>query len=136
MRTTTGAWGYERISQYWYTPVGVEVVSRRSKGWQIGFNAEYDHFWKGRQESRLGDLPSLEPSRYLYYWDAKNDQRKGYGARGSIEVVREWNQTIFVLKPFVNYWNIKDSDMYDVNLTAYEPKNETLEYGVNFGARF
>ncbi len=133
--TTTGHWGYERESNYYYSPVGVNLIAGVSKNWRINTNAEYDYFWYGEQLSHLSDG---DP----YYQDVRNKQKKGYGARGSIEIQRKSKDSLFNFGPFVRYWNIKESKhaalVYAGTVIgeAWEPKNRTAEYGIRFTWRF
>ena len=130
--TTTGNWGYDRESKYYYSPIGIQAVNVFDKGWSIGVNMEYDLFWKGTQKSFLSDGDAG-------YSDPQNDQDSGYGLRGSIMIKKQTDQAFYVIEPFVRYWNIDESDVqaerYNGVLTGYgwiEPKNETTEIGVKF----
>jgi len=133
--SSTGAAGYERESNYIYSPVGVEGIARFKDGWSLGASVEYDIFWWGRQLSHLSDVNSS-------YGDVKNDQNKGYGIRGSIKIQKSWEKLDFIFEPFVRYWNIAKSK--DSNVTysgtivgyGYEPKNNTTEYGIKVGVSF
>jgi len=53
--TTTGHSGYERESNYYYSPVGAELNLEFENGWSLGVTSEYDIFWYGKQKSHLGD---------------------------------------------------------------------------------
>ena len=52
--TTVGHLGYDRRSNYLYSPVGLESASYLKPGWALVATLEYDLFWKGCQESDLG----------------------------------------------------------------------------------
>jgi len=135
MVTTTGAFGYERESQYVYSPIGMEIVNNLEHGWSLGGILEYDHFWIGRQKSHLSDAVAG-------FNDLTNDQKKGSGWRGSVKIQKKGKAVDFVIEPFIRYWNIKKSE--DSNLTyagvivgfGYEPKNSSTEYGVKAAAKF
>ena len=133
--TSTGAAGYERESNYIYSPLGIECTLQTDDDWSIGITTEYDIFWQGRQISHLNDANSA-------YNQVKNTQNDGYGARGSLKLKKKSQKLDFTIEPFIRYWNIKKSN--DSNVTysgviigyGYEPKNNTTEYGVKFGLYF
>lgn len=116
--------GYERESNYYYSPIGVETITEL-KGWSIGATIEYDYFWKGIQKSHLSDSnPGLS--------DAKNDQKGGYGWRGSIK----FQKNRLIIEPFIRYWDIDKSEVQDITYYgtyygyAWEPKNNSTEIGI------
>lgn len=133
--SSTGARGYERESNYFYSPVGVEFSAPLNDRWRIGVSAEYDLFWKGQQKSHLNDA---DPS----FNALSNDQTSGYGARGSLKLQRIGERIDWVIEPYVRWWSIKDSKSANVTFsgvivgTGYEPKNETLEVGGGISMRF
>jgi len=134
--STTGAYGYDRESNYYYTPLGIETYSDLGNGWSWGMTAEFDYFWEGRQYSYLSDASPV------YYSDADNKQNDGYGLRGSVRLQKKGDTVSFVFEPFVRYWEIDKSD-YDYvlyggvpNSAVYEPKNETIEIGALFMVLF
>lgn len=133
--TSTGALGYERESNYYYSPIGIMADIELSDEWFLGLTAEYDYFWKGIQKSHLSDAnPNFN--------DVENDQNEGYGCRGSVQLTKKGEKVDFIIEPFVRYWNIKESE--DSNITyagvivgyGYEPKNTSTEYGLRLTARF
>lgn len=128
--TSTGAWGYERESNYLYSPIGVEIITPLKNGWSVGATAEYDIFWWGKQKSHLGDVPG--------YYDIENDQEKGYGIRGSIKVQKRLKKLDLVIEPYIRYWNIKDSKTTtDPDGTIWiEPKNNSTEIGCKLAVKF
>ena len=129
-------YGYQRESNYLYSPIGIDAVTDLGNGWSIGVVAEYDLFWYGLQKSHLGDVyPDVNV--------VENDQWEGYGARGSIRIKRKAEKMDFIIEPFIRYWDIEKSDTTAVTLTGgyvigfgYEPKNDTTEYGIRLAARF
>ncbi len=134
--STTGALGYDRISQYLYLPVGVKTLCDLNEGWKLGLNLEYDVFLNGTQKSELGDavagLDTLE-----------NDQDKGFGVRGSVKLAKDFQTINLSLEPFVRYWHISQSDIKAVTfggtpigVVGYEPKNHSFESGVKVGVNF
>ncbi len=133
--TSTGAAGYERESNYYYSPIGLENKFLLQDGWSLGLIAEYDHLWRGKQISHLSDVN-------LGYGDVTNTQKKGYGLRGSVKVKKEGEQFNFIIEPFVRYWKIAKSNDSDVTYSGviigygYEPKNNTTELGVKVALEF
>ncbi|MDP2654331.1 MAG: autotransporter domain-containing protein [Candidatus Omnitrophota bacterium] len=145
-RTTTNHWTYDRESKYFYIPGGVELNSRFGSGWSLTLTAEYDIFLSGRQYSHLEDGPAGSN-----YDTLKNKQDEGYGARGSLRLMKSGEQLDFFIEPFVRYWNIEDSDVAaltrngetvpvpgnpDYVQGGLEPKNNTEEYGIKVGIRY
>ncbi|MBU3933114.1 MAG: autotransporter outer membrane beta-barrel domain-containing protein [Candidatus Omnitrophica bacterium] len=133
--SSTGAHGYERESNYIYSPIGVEVITPLKNDWSVGATAEYDLFWWGKQKSHLSDvLSGLN--------DLENRQNKGYGIRGSIKVQKKLSKLDLVIEPYVRYWNIKKSKDADITYHGtkigygYEPKNNSTEIGCKFAAKF
>ncbi len=133
--TTTGHRGYERESNYFYSPAGVELGRNLGNGWSIGMNVEYDIFWTGEQKSHLSDaVPS--------FGDIDNDQDGGYGARASIRIVKETPSYDFVIEPFVRWWDIDESERSNLTFAGVivgyglEPRNETVEAGVKLALLF
>jgi hypothetical protein len=113
---TASPYGYERIANYLYSPLGVEVLFRLNDVWRIGGTAEYDLFWLGRQKTLWGTWIS-------------DDQHHGYGVRGSLKLVRQGRKTNLILEPYVIYWDISQSDVNPID-GGYEPKNHSTETGV------
>ena len=133
--SSTGAKGYERESNYWYSPIGIEVKTPLKNGWNIGGVFEYDHFWKGIQKSHLSDVDASIS-------DIENDQKEGYGLRASVRFQKEGEKFDFVIEPFVRYWDIKESETANITVNGaiwgfgWEPENDTTEAGVKFIAQF
>lgn len=133
-RSTTGAYGYERVSNYFYFPLGVEAVNQIAHGWKVAANLEWDIFLYGEQTSYLSDVNSGYP-------DLENNQGRGYGIRGSTRIVKEGKSANLFCEPFFRYWRIHDSEVTTAvgNVYAYsglEPDNNTTEYGVKFGLQY
>jgi len=132
-QTTTGAVGYQRTARYLYAPVGFEVLHQLTHGWRIGGSGEFDIFLYGRQSSYLDDVDSAYP-------DIHNRQRRGFGLRGSVRLVKEGEKVNFVFEPFVRYWHIKNSDVRtavdEFVVSGLEPENSSTEYGAKLGLQF
>lgn len=123
MISSLGKLGYNRQSNYYYSPIGIEISSDLEKGWSIGGSLEYDLLWHGTQIT----------AGYIF-----NDQKKGYGARAAAKISKHLdNSAILSFEPFVRYWNIDVSEM--VVSGAYgvvEPKNNSTEYGIRIALEF
>jgi hypothetical protein len=122
--------GYDRRSNYLYSPLGFRVDRNLVLGWSATAKAEYDLFWSGNQYSYLS--PTVT-----------NRQTSGYGLRGSIAFRYKGRDRDFIIEPFVTYWNIGQSkplvaptDQTDSVLVIYEPKNTTTEAGCKFSVSF
>lgn len=119
--SSTGAAGYDRLSQYYYAPVGF-VSEKDGKRWQF----QYNYFLRGSQTSYLTQVAG-------YGNDLKNTQKNGYGLSVSYSpVTAGW-------EIFWRYWSIGDSDRQNLYSTGgallgtgYEPRNTTSELGVRF----
>jgi len=133
--TSFDPYGYERESNYVYSPVGLEIVTDLGNDWFIGAMLEYDIFWSGEQKSHLSDV---DPG----FNDVENDQDSGYGLRGSIKLQKKCNKVTFIIEPFIRYWRIRCSEPSIVTWYGIpwgygvEPRNRTTEYGIKIAARF
>ncbi len=133
--STTRAAGYERESNYLYSPVGVAILGYLGNRWSLSGNAEFDVFWRGKQISRLSDIPG--------YSDLENRQKHGYGLRGNATFAKKISsRTSIEFGPFIRYWHVSQSETETVFFngvprgTGYEPKNTSTEFGLTFGVRF
>jgi len=130
--SSTGASGYDRESQYYYSPIGIETYTEIGNSWSWGMTAEFDYFWGGKQKSYLSDVDST------LYSDAENTQNNGYGLRGSVRFQKKGENIDYKIEPFVRYWNIDKSELDYVtyngtpNTAVYEPDNESTEIGIIF----
>ncbi len=130
--TTTGAVGYDRLSQYFYIPVGLSF-SFVAGSWILRPSAEYDYLVRGKQTSYLSQAGANG--------DVSNTQNHGYGLRGALlaETGTPWGRIAF--GPFVRYWNIGESKpafftVGGVLFEGIEPHNKTLEAGATLRFRF
>jgi hypothetical protein len=128
--------GYDRRSQYLYVPVGFELTTQMVEGWQLTFNPEYDILIHGWQTSYYSQADSDLP-------DLNNPQTKGYGLRGSIDMIKKMDRVNFMISPYVRYWHIKQSktttainQSSGLGLVGFEPENKSAEYGVRLGVQF
>jgi len=120
--SSTGAVGYQRVSQYLYLPVGLTARFRAGERWVVAPTVEYDVFLRGWQYSQLSDAGSGKP-------DVTNTQKHGYGYRAYLML----ESGHWAFGPWLQYWNIKDSE---VEAGGLEPANWTREYGVELRYRF
>lgn len=128
--STKGDRGYERESNYIYSPIGIEIITNLGNNWSIGEIVEFDYFWWGKQKTHFSDVSPDLP-------DVENRQTDGYGLRGSITIEKKYKEVAFEGGPFVRYWNIKRSDNeYFGPIYVYEPDNNSTEVGIKFGVRF
>ncbi len=111
-------YGYNRSSNYWYSPLGCEISPHTINGYRISARLEYDLFLRGRQKSGATITDTIT-----------NTQTDGYGMRASLKVMKKSGRVDYILEPFVSYWDIEDSDYVGI-AGAYEPDNQTLEYGL------
>lgn len=116
-KTSTGANGYRRDSQYLYLPVGLTQRTGLGGVSRLATNVEYDQLLQGWQTSYLSDFNSP-------LGDINHRQNSGYGLRGSIM----YEKTSWAFGPFLDYWNINKSDLSSGG--RYEPHNQTIEYGL------
>jgi hypothetical protein len=155
--TSTGHWGYLRESKYFYIPFGMELSHDFNEQWVIRLKGEYDLFLEGKQESHMEDggasMLSSTDGKYYVLDTLKNAQDAGVGIRGSIRLERQSDRFDFFIEPYARYWHIKESDHVQMTseggsilwyvdsgltipYTAYEPDNNTLEYGLLLGLNF
>lgn len=134
MTSTTCAKGYERESNYYYSPMGIEVTEEFKNGWSLAGIMEYDLFWSGKQKSRLSDIAG--------YGDIKNDQGNGYGMRSSIKIIKKSKNIELLFEAFIRYWDIGESDLSEMTYKdviigyGYEPENNSTEIGLKGGISF
>ncbi len=134
-RSTTGAAGYDRESNYVYMPFGFKTQTPLEGPWSLGFNVEYDLFLDGTQKSHLEDVSSSLNT-------LENDQGSGYGVRGSVQLGYQASTWNLLVEPFIRYWNVDESNIAIVTCggtpcaAGYEPNNASTEYGVKVGTQF
>jgi len=128
---------YERESQYFYSPLGVNFTSLFESGWMFIVSGEVDILWYGSQKSKLS---TTDPT----YDDLENEQDSGYGLRASLRIQKRFENVSLSIEPFVRYWKIKESDWEQVTRGGiptpgvywYEPKNTTTELGCVLAVQF
>jgi hypothetical protein len=133
--TSTGAIGYDRLSQYHYVPVGIEGGFRLNQNWAVKPTAEFDWLIRGFQESYLSQVAGGLS-------DLHNTQDSGWGVRGAIMFQTSVRGTAIEFGPFVRYWDIEQSDTKPVTFQGvtvgggFEPANHTIEAGATLKVLF
>ena len=118
--TSTSAGTYDRLSTYFYAPLGYNL--RNDDGSNI--KLQYNYFISGQQTSYISQVPG-------YLTDLVNDQKKGFGFDVSYTNPEGSWETYY------RYWSIEDSEMSSGVTIAgiiygYEPKNKTSEIGLRY----
>lgn len=127
--------GYQRESNYLYSPIGIDAITHLKNGWSWGASLEYNLFWKGRQKSYLSNFDSRLNN-------PENNQNSGYGLRGSLFLKKIAGRVSYSFGPFIRYWDIAESDKQPLTLNGvyirdvYEPKNNSTEVGLKFIAGY
>jgi hypothetical protein len=145
MVSTSGFYGYDRESNYYYLPIGIELSSSFDNSWMIGGLLEYDLFIDGTQ------ITSIPKDMKIYGVSASkqftNDQKDGYGLRVSLQMMKRINNAYCLLfEPYCRYWHIKaskpdsitiiDSNINQRTISVVEPANTSTEYGIKAGLIF
>jgi len=133
--STRGAAAYDRVANYYYSPLGVALNFRLEQDWLAALSLEYDHFWGGLQETYLSTAG-------LGFSDIENEQNDGYGVRGAIEIKQYAEEYNLSLKSYVRYWNI-DASEREIGYWRgvpwayfHEPPNDSTEIGLSAGVEF
>lgn len=144
--SSSGAIGYERESNYIYSPLGVEGIFKMQDSWSIGGLVEYDIFWQGKQKNRFvsGTYYDNIYGYYVIPENIDNIQNKGYGIRGTVKLQKKGENFDFMIEPFIRYWNIKESKKSNYTtissnndiISFIEPKNNSTEIGVKVAVGF
>jgi hypothetical protein len=115
--------GYERESNYFYIPAGVDVLLLSKEQWSLGGIVEFDFLAYGEQKSHLEDVEGLESLGVV-----KNKQHSGWGLRASVRLQERKPGVNFGVEPFVRYWDIRNSKVSDD--VFIEPENRSIETGI------
>lgn len=119
-QTSSGERTYDRLSQYFYMPVGTTIYANDGSRAKLQFN----YLIGGAQTSYLTQVPG-------YLNDPKNTQETGYG----LDLAYTPRSSNW--EAYLRYWNIKQSDFISCRTTSgtslcYEPDNNTFEIGVRY----
>lgn len=125
-RSSTNHIGYDRLSQYYYIPIGaIWYITER-----LSLKSQYNYFLEGKQTSFLNEvLPNTYPANF------ENIQRLGWG----IDItLRSKISDRWYTYGFFRTWNIEDSDLISCSplIYCYEPKNQTREIGAGISYNF
>jgi hypothetical protein len=112
--------GYDRQSNYLYVPLGLKTHHELADHWQVGLGGEFDVLLLGLQFSGVDGLVT-------------NVQWPGFGARASVELRHRVQSADLALAPFVQYWWVDESS---TSQSWYEPRNNSLQYGLSLIWRF
>lgn len=128
----SGETGYRRETTYIYLPLGVEVLTVISPEMLLSFEAQYNHWLKGKNRSYLTDV---NPSFGDYEFN--QDTGSGFQLAGQFSLV--WPQ----LRPFFRLiyqsWDVEDSEIKFFPTTGgylLEPKNSTQTFFFIAGISF
>ena len=126
--TSTGFYGYRRVNNLVYLPIGVKPRFRVTSESRITTSLEFDAVMKGLQMTMASDVnPGVT--------DIHNKQSGGFGIRAGAM----WEHQSWGLGPFLTYWDIPQSDTQcnsSYTLCGDEPANHTLEIGLQFRYHF
>ena len=127
--SSTGGLGYDRLSQYFYAPIGT-IINANDK---VTIKAQYNLFISGKQESSFSDISPLVT-------DLNVDQDSGWGFDATIDYKIDDKWSVY---GFYRYWDIDDSDIGTATLIGtelsaqfFEPQNITEEIGIGITYKF
>lgn len=112
--------GYKRVDDRLYAIALIEQ-SFKTKNWTITPGLQGDYILTGKAKS---DTLGVSVS-----------QHDGYGAQAQVAFLHKGVKVNTVVTPYVRYWNVKDSSV-DAATGLYEPRNKTMEGGVNLSFQF
>ena len=124
--SSTNHLGYDRLSKYYYVPIGAIWYISDS----LSLKSQYNYFLAGNQISFLNEiLPNTYPV------NPENTQRIGWGIDLTLrsKLNSKWSTY-----GFFRSWNIEDSDVVSCSalIYCYEPKNQTHEMGAGISYHF
>ena len=125
-RSSTNHIGYDRLSQYYYIPIGaIWNISEK-----VSLKSQYNYFLEGKQTSFLNEvLPNT------YSVNLENTQRLGWGIDVTLrsKLNNRWSTY-----GFLRTWDVGDSDLTSCSPLIYciEPKNRTHEIGAGISYNF
>jgi hypothetical protein len=137
--SSTGAFGYERESKYYFLPIGTFHRMNLGADSKLETNLEYDYLIRGTQDSKNQDM--VGRGTITRYDNAHNKQNSGYGLKASTM----YKQNNWGVGPYAEYWHINRSDnaygsatIGGVTIAGYEfePANHTTEYGLKASYTF
>ena len=115
--TSDNQYGYLRISNYFYLPLGVQLTLNKGH-FMMQSQLEFDVLPHGIQYS------GVDGGVY-------NQQDRGFGANANILFGQDESSWAWLVGPYVKYWKIPDSKAEAGNTYTWkEPKNNTLDIGL------
>ena len=124
--SSTNHLGYDRLSKYYYLPIGAIWYISDS----LSLKSQYNYFLEGKQISLLNEiLPNI------YTVNPENTQRLGWGIDLTLrsKLNSKWSTY-----GFFRSWYVEDSDAVSCSALIYcmEPKNQTHEIGAGISYHF
>ena len=125
-RSSTNHLGYDRLSQYYYIPIGAIWYIND----ELSLKSQYNHLLRGKQTSFLNEILPND-----YSTNPENTQRFGWGI--DLTLRSKFNDR-WSTYGFFRSWNIEDSDLTSCAPLIYcmEPKNQTREIGAGISYNF
>jgi hypothetical protein len=124
--SSTNHLGYDRLSKYYYVPIGAIWYISDS----LSLKSQYNYFLEGKQISFLNEIL---PNTYTV--NPENTQRLGWGIDLTLrsKLNKKWSTY-----GFFRSWNVEDSDSVSCSALVYcmEPKNQTHEIGAGISYHF
>ena len=124
--TSTGAIGYNRISQYYFLPLG--MIWYINDSWSL--KSQYNYLLQGKQTSYVKDaIPAT------YNVNPVNTQSIGGGLDFTLNKKLTSNWYYY---GFIRHWDLGASDAVSCSASSncVEPKNSTNEIGVGISFTF
>ena len=125
-QSSTNHLGYDRLSQYFYMPIGAIWYMSET----LSLKSQYNYFILGKQTSFLNEIL---PNNYSI--NPENTQSIGWGVDLTLrsKLNNKWSTY-----GFFRSWNIEDSDLTSCSPLTYcmEPKNQTHEIGAGISYNF
>ena len=125
-RSSTNHLGYDRLSQYYYIPIGAIWYIND----ELSLKSQYNHLLRGKQTSFLNEILPND-----YSTNPEKTQRFGWGI--DLTLRSKFNDR-WSTNGFFRSWNIEDSDLTSCSPLIYcmEPKNQTHEIGAGISYNF
>ena len=124
--SSTNHLGYDRLSKYYYVPIGAIWYISDS----LSLKSQYNYFLEGKQISFLNEIL---PNTYTV--NPENTQRLGWGIDLTLrsKLNSKWSTY-----SFFRSWSVEDSDAVSCSILIYcmEPKNQTHEIGAGISYHF
>tara|TARA_Y100001968_G_scaffold313891_1_gene338626 strand:+ start:775 stop:1611 length:837 start_codon:yes stop_codon:yes gene_type:complete len=125
-RSSTNHLGYDRISRYYYIPIGAIWYINNN----LSLKSQFNHLLEGKQTSLLNEiLPNT------YSVNPENIQRLGWGIDLTLRSKLDNRWSTY---GFFRAWNIEDSELMSCSPLIYcmEPNNRTHEIGAGISYHF